>query len=301
MPIGGRPMTIIGVLPDGIGSLDLGRVDAWLPMSAVSIFGVPEEWEQTRNMTWLRVVGRVRPGTPAEEVDRQLTFAMLHDARERHPNRTDDDITGMDVRGSAFGIQAASGPEESTSVTVAKWLAGMSVVLLLLACANVANLLLVRGLRRQRETALRVALGVSPRRLAMHALAESLLLAAVGGMVAMLFAKWGGSLVRTVLLPEMAWPDRLLDVRIATMTFTAIVLTALLAGLAPAVRSARVDVLPSLQGGNRGGTFQPSRLRSALLMAQGALCVLLLVGAGLFVRSLEHARELDIGFDPAPV
>src|SRR5690606_1651878 len=119
--------------------------------------------------------------------------------------------------------------------------------------------------------------------------------------LALLVANWGGSIVRTVLLPEMVWPDRLLDGRVALITFAAILLTALLAGMAPALRSARVDVLPSLQGGSRGGGFPHWSLRSALLVVHAALCVLLRAGAGLFVRSLEKARGLDLGFDPNQV
>lgn len=299
MHVGGRPMTIVGVMPAGIGALDLSEVDAWLPMSSVDVFGVPDDWASRRNMTWLRVIGRVRPGASVAELHEQLTHAMLHNFRER--GWTDEEIARLDPQGSAWGIQAAAGPEEVASVTVAKWLAGMSVVLLLIACANVANLLLVRGMRRQRETAVRVALGVSPRRLALHAIAEATILALLGGALALLVAKWASALLRTVLLPDMTWLDRIMDVRVAGLTFAAILVTALLAGLAPALRSAQVDVLPSLQGGQRGGTFRPSRLRSALLVAQAALCVLLLVGAGLFVRSLQAARGTDLGFRPDPV
>jgi putative ABC transport system permease protein len=297
--IGGRPMTIIGVLPEGVGSLTLGKVDVWVPMSSMSVAGMPGDPSRQRNWTWLRVVGRLAPGATDADLSEQLTLVMVHNERER--GRDDEALARLQVRGSGWGIQAAAGPERSTSVSVAKWLAGMSVVLLLIACANVANLMLVRAMRRERETAVRVALGVSPRRLAVHAVAESALVALLGGGVALLLARWAGSLVRTMLLPEMQWPDRVMDARVAAITTGAIVVTTLLAGLAPALRAVRVDVLPSLQGGQRGGTLRPSRMRSALLVSQAALCVLLLVGAGLFLRSLHSATGLDLGYRPGPV
>jgi len=299
MLLGGHQMTIIGVLPEGVGSLQLERVDAWAPLAAMPILGLGESWKSNRYMHWLRIVGRVRQDVPAVELEQQLTQALL--SNERAMSEIESQPVVLEVRGLTYGVQAAAGPEEATSVTVSRWLAGMSVILLLIACANVANLLLVRGMRRQKETALRVALGVNPGRLVLNSLAEALVLAVAGGILALLLTRWASALVRTVLFPEMSWPDRLLDIRVALITSTAILVTTLIAGLAPAFRSLRVDVLPSLQGGHRAGTFQRSRLRAALLVTQSALCVLLLVGAGLFVSSLNRALDTDLGYDPASV
>ncbi len=148
---------------------------------------------------------------------------------------------------------------------------------------------------------MRLALGVSRARLtAVHAV-ESVLLALLGGAAALLLAVWGSDLVRALLLPDLVWDPSAMDPHLLGFVLAASVAAGLLAGLLPAVQASRPDVMETLKSASRGATRRRSGLRAGLLVTQAALSVVLLVGTGLFVRSLNAARNLDLGFDPAPV
>jgi predicted permease len=188
------------------------------------------------------------------------------------------------------------GPGRDDSTRVAVWLAILAGVGLLLACANVANLLLARALSRRREIAVRVALGVSRRRLMAQLLTESLVLAfagAVGGIALTL----AGSRLLQPLLPNVATPEQVFDGRVLALALGLALVAGVLAGLAPARYAARRDTVAALrtQLGTSGDT--PARLRTLLLLTQTMLSTVLLIGAGLFIRSLQHARATPLGFD----
>jgi predicted permease len=167
---------------------------------------------------------------------------------------------------------------------------------LLIACANLANLLLARSLRRRREIAVRVALGASRRRLAAQIATESILLATIGGLAALAVAQWGGAIVARELFPDAVWADSPVDGRIVAYTVVVTLFAALIAALVPAIQMSRPDVTSALKAGGRGGS-ERARTRNALLVLQAAFSVLLLVGAGLFVRSLRNVTSLDLGMD----
>jgi len=190
-------------------------------------------------------------------------------------------------------LTEAAGPEPSDESRVARWLAGMSTIVLLIACANVANLMLARGARRRRETNVRLALGAGRRRLVGGAVAESVILALLGGALALALARWGGGLVRSTLLPGVSFPDAAINRYVLLFTAGASVL----AGLPPALAAARHDVGRGMASDSRGNSAARSRVRSVLTVTQAALSVVLLVGAGLFVRSLGELRSLDLGLD----
>ena len=181
--------------------------------------------------------------------------------------------------------------------TVARWLAGVSLIVLLIACFNVANLLLARAARWRREMAGRMALGVSRGRLVGQLLTESLVLAGLAAVGALLLAHWGGDALHTVLLPDVAFTDAGMGGRLLTFLGVATLLTAALAGVLPALQATRADVADELRAGARGVSRASGRTRVALLVAQAALSVVLLIGAGLFVTSLRGARSVDLGFD----
>src|SRR5439155_5889818 len=164
-----------------------------------------------------------------------------------------------------------------------------------------ANLLLARALARRREIALRLALGVSRARLLQLLVTESVLLAGIGALAGLLVAQWGGRTLRALFLRV---EDR--DVVIGdgrTLLFVAAVTlgVALITGLAPAMHTLAGDLADALKAGAREGTYRRSRTRTALLLFQGALSVVLLIGAGLFVRSLGNVRALRLGYDVDPV
>jgi predicted permease len=180
---------------------------------------------------------------------------------------------------------------------VSLWLLGVSAIVLLIACSNVANLLIARTLERRRELAVRIALGVSRSRLIRMLLAEAGVLAAVAAVTALAIAFWGARLVQGVLLPGIVWSNSVVDLRVLGFTMGVAVLCMLLAGVAPALQGSRTDVASGLKASARQVAGGRGGLRFALLLAQAALSMVLLVGAGLFVRSLRNVAARDIGVD----
>src|SRR5262249_54239763 len=148
------------------------------------------------------------------------------------------------------------------------------------------NLLLARALRRRREVAVRIALGAGRGRLVRLLLTESMLLSAVGAVAGLAVAWWTAELIRKVLIPGVEWPSAPVDWRVLTVSAAIAVAVGLLTGLAPALRGSRPDLTASLKAGARESGGQSSRLRGALTVSQAALSLVLLTGAGLFVRSL---------------
>ncbi len=293
--IGPTTYTVIGVAPPEFSGVDITRVDAWAPMSVGAANIVGPEYRTTYRATWLQIVGRRKPGVAAAAADADLAGALrrtwLNDDQARP-------VAMARPRAELGSILMERGPRRGESSKVATWLGGVSLIVLLIACANVANLLLARALRRQREIAVRVALGVSRGRLLGQLVVESVLLALLGGAAALAVARVGGGVLRAVLLPDVAWSTAPVDGRTLGYTALAAIATGLLTGIVPAVQASRPDLTGALKAGAREGHLKRSRTRATLLVLQAAMSVVLLVGAGLFVRSLENVRNLDLGYDP---
>jgi predicted permease len=198
-------------------------------------------------------------------------------------------------------VLEAAGPDFSDQASLARWLAAMSVVVLLIACANVANLLLARGLTRARELAIRKALGAGQGRLVRQLFLEGVMTSALAGALGLIVAVWGGSALRGYVLPPVLAERFTTDGRVFAIALGATVVAALFSSLIPALQVTRADLTPVLKEGGRGSGFRRSRLRAGLVVAQVALSVMLVIGAGLFVRSLRNVLAIDIGYDASRV
>jgi putative ABC transport system permease protein len=286
--------TVVGVAPPGFHDIDLEARDAWIPLSLQGA-RMSDTWYADRNMTWLRVVARLAPDTGPEVAAAQATVAHAVVDPQRYANDADARVVLGSIiaaRGAAFSLS----PEQRRAVRISVWLSGVALVVLLIACANVANLLLARTLNRRREVGIRLAMGVGRGRLAAQLFTEVLLLALLGAVVGLVLAGWGGQFIRGALMPGVEWQDGIFSARLLLFSLAIVTAAALLAAIAPAFTAARMDVSDMMRSGARAGQRR-STLRSGLVVAQAALCVMLLVGAGLFVRSLGNAHAVELGYD----
>jgi predicted permease len=297
LDIGSVSWEIVGILPAGFTGAELSPVDVWLPITRAQQDAMGDsEWMDgpyARYWWWLRAVVRVRDGV-SDEIAHQQATAAHRGGREEMIAAGQYDA---DVQLVLAPVIAARGPTPAAEARVAAWLAGVSVIVLLIACFNVANLLLARAARWQREIAVRMALGISRGQLLAQLLTESLVLSTLGAVAALVVGHWGARVLHKVLLPDVAFTDAGLGSRLLLFIGVTTLLTALLAGMLPAVRATRAEVADALRGGGRGIAHASGRTRTVLLVAQAALSVLLLIGAGLFVRSLSGAQGVDLGFD----
>jgi predicted permease len=249
-------------------------------------------------MNWFGVFARRRPEVSADAGNADLTVAQQRSYKaqlEREPGGTSYAIAKP--RSFLGPVLRDRGPNTGKDARVATWLGGVAGMVLLIACAIVANLLLARALRRRREIAVRIALGISRTRLAMQLITESVLLSAAGGLLGLMIAQWGGGVLRTALLGDVVEVSAFADPRLLAFAATLAIVTGLLTGLAPVFQAGRADVAASLKAGAREGTVHRSRLRAGLLVGQAALSVVLLVGAGLFLRSMQNVKNVRLGYD----
>jgi len=290
--IGRGTYAVVGVAPEGFTGVNLAGPDVWLPLRGAVQELFPAEALTRRSWSWVRMVARLRDGARLEDAAAaaNLAFRRAAAASDRPRDTTTTVLLGP--------IQAARGPNAiNIEARVSLWIGAVAALVLLVACANVANLLLARGMGRRREIAIRLGLGSSRARVLRLVLTEALLLASAGGAVALLVAVWGGALVRDLLLPQLPGEATVLHWRVLAFTVGVSAAAGLLAGIAPALHSSRADLAGALRGGACDATPARARLRAALLATQVALTVVLLAGAGLFVRSLRGVDSLDLGLD----
>jgi predicted permease len=289
LTIGGESCVVIGVAPRGFNGPQFGPVDVWLPMNLKSPF-ITKNWQTTWNAQWLKIVGRLAPTASAAQASEELTAILQRGYTGTERYVAQGQYTVASLSANEAGVEA---PE----VTVVRWLSGVALTVLLIACANVANLLLARGMRRSREVALRAALGASKSQLVRLLLIESLLLSSAGAVGGLLLAYALGGVARRAIFSWVDWASSPIDARVLAASAVLAITTGLLVGLMPAWRATHVSLTDALKTGVREGRGRRSRLRHALTIAQAALSVVLLVGAGLFVRSLWNVRTMPLGFD----
>jgi predicted permease len=299
LPLNGRQLEVIGVMPAGFrGIAPAGFLtDLWLPVED----GAANALLQDRRTTRYEVFGRLRPAVSHPQAAAALKTAGRQ-IRAEHPDAAD---TFADVEVFAVdGIHAFRGMG-SVILPVLFFLVfmtGMAGVVLLIACANIAGVLIGRAAARRREIAVRLALGAGRGRLVRQLVTESLLLALIGGGLGVLLALWllGGVNAAVAQMPVPMAFDLRLDRRVLLYALGLSTLAALVFGLAPARRAARQDVVSSLKTGV-GGSVARQRLRRGLVVGQIAACSALLVWSGLFARSLGRINDVDPGFDPRGV
>jgi predicted permease len=309
MQIGATVYSIIGVAPQGFVGLWPAEPPAvFVPITAygaeigASLRMRGETWWGTYHWTWSSMIAEQKPDVSQEAANADLTQAYLRSYRAQAAEDHGMEPEALaKPHGIAASILSERGPNESSEAKVATWIGGVALIVWLIACANVANLLLARALRRRREIAVRIALGVSRARLVSQLLTESLLLAGLAGVAGLVVAQVGGAVLRAELLPKTAAATVLTDPRTLLFAGLAALIAGFLTGLAPVLQARRADLAGDLKAGEREGGVHRSRMRVALLVLQGALSVILLVGAGLFVRSLRNVRDVPLGYDVDPV
>lgn len=289
--VGGQPYTIVGVAPPRFTGVDLDRADIWLPLGTIrtpSLFSRP--WYQG-SFGNFRVIARVA----SEHAERRATLILTAAYRASRTSPRRADTTSSVVTGP---VVAALGPANRLQAeSLSLRLSGVSFVLLLVACANAANMLLVRTSRRRRELAIRRALGGATIRLIRQLLIEGLLLSAIAGVATLFVALWATSALRQLLMPEIHWADASDHIRL----FVFVAVTCLIAGpaaaLPPTLRAVREDPAEALSSSASVQRRRRAWLRNGLLIGQAALSIVLLSGAGLFVGSLRNVSAIDLGFE----
>ncbi|HTE47406.1 MAG TPA: ABC transporter permease, partial [Gemmatimonadaceae bacterium] len=304
--VGTVKYAIIGVAPENfVGVSDGEPPVVFIP---ITTYGANEpggsavDYHRRYNWDWTEMIVRRKPGVSAAAASSDLTNAFI---RSRVASRAlipaGPQVERYHPVATAGAVKTAGGPYPGLEAKTLLWVTGVAVVVLLIACANVANLCLARALRRRREVALRLALGVSRGRLLAQSLTESMVLSLLGCVVGIATAQWGGLALRRLFLPDASAVDLITDVRTLAVAVACALVAGLLTGFAPVILANTGDLAKTLKAGAREGTYQRSRLRSTLLVFQGALSVVLLVGAGLFVKSLNRVRDMHLGYDASHV
>jgi len=283
--------SVIGVMPKGFSfPIRSVEVDGWLPLTLAGDSSFAEQ----RGMHYLQAVGKLRQGATIAQAQSEIQM-ITNKLAELYP------ATNHDRLALVKGLQETLVTSARTSLFV---LAGAVCCLLLIACANVANLMLARATLRSKEVAVRTALGASRSVILRQVLTESVLLAAVGGVFGLLLAVWGTDLLLAIApraLPRVH--DIGLDWRVLLFTALVTVGTGILFGLMPAIQLSSDDLNGTLKEGGRSvtGPGSSNRTRSALVIAEVALSLILLAGAGLLSATLLRLQKVDAGFDPANV
>ena len=290
----GIKYTVVGVLPPEFGGVDLQASDIWMPLATIPApkWMKGPWWKEPFNMTRFQSLFRVEPGMSESVILARATSrvrALEIRLRPKHP----------DLRKTVYaaGFTGGNVPvKPGSEMLISSRLSGVAIIVLLVALANVVNLLLARAVRRRHEVSIRLALGVSRARLLRMHTVETVLLALVATVPALLAAWWGGSILRTLLMPNVEWYTAAISWRVVAFAFGIALFAGLVAGLVPALQSSSPDLLNALKSSTRTGGYR-SRVRSALVVSQAALTLVLLTGSALFVRSLHNVQSIDIGFD----
>ena len=300
--LNGARFTIVGAAPRGFHGISVGTSpDLYLPIMMMPTVNPPARGWNTRHWWWLNVTARLKPGATLASATSEANVLwqqiLKADPEYKPPalyNKGAEKFNRMVVLGGSGGWSGFR-TQFSKPLTVLMIVVGL---VLLIACANVANLLLARAAGRQKEIAVRLAIGAGRARLVYQLLIETLVVSVMGGVTGLLFAWWGVRVMMD-LLPKRTIPTELNltpDLRVLGFAFAASLLTGLICGLVPALQSTRPNLVTALKSETAAARRSRFDLRRILVVAQVAISLLLLIGAGLFVRSLSNLQNLDPGF-----
>jgi len=296
--LNGHTFTIIGIAPKDFRGTWVGLTpDVWVPLM-MQREARPGGDQLGRNTRWVQLSGRLKDGVAIGQAQSEMSALAAQIARAFPESNRDQ---GVDVQ------RASTVPGEVRGMLVGfmSLLMGFVALVLLIACANVAGLLLARASARRKEIAIRMAMGASRSRIVRQLLTESVLLFLIGGALGVIAAFWATDLLQAFKPPAEA-PlsfDFSVDHRVLLFTLLVSLITGILFGLAPALATSKPDVVPALKAGTPGsvGASHRSRTRNLFVIAQVAVSLVLLVAAGLFLRSLQNASAINIGFRPENV
>ena len=308
--LNGNNFTVIGVLPKGFDGLDLGVTrDLYVPMMMQATMRPPRagysgemnpDLLQARSNRWLSSIGRLKPGVSEAQAQASLSL-IVKQLEEAYPQTN----RGRSI--SIFPLSATDDPRGREQLSsVARLLMGVVGIVLLIACANVANLLLARSSARTKEIAVRLAIGATRWRIVRQLLTEGVLLATLGGAAGLLLAWWTTRTFSAAPPPAGALPvtpQFAIDLRVLLFTLGLSLVAGVVFGLAPALRASKPALIPALKD-DAAAFFERTRLfslRNLLVVTQVALSVVLLIAAGLFLRSLWQAQTSDPGFDAGKI
>ncbi|HEV2129761.1 MAG TPA: ABC transporter permease, partial [Longimicrobiaceae bacterium] len=300
--LNGQLVTVVGIAPAGFTGTFVGAApELWVPMSARESLAptMRDPPPGQGRITWLQVLGRLKPGVAASQAEAAL--GTVAQRIERGGGTEPDPVRSV-------GLQRAGGLPpmmRGAAVGVMGLMVAGALLVLVIAATNVAGMLLARAAARRREMAIRLAIGAPTARVVRQLLTESVILFLIGGAAGVVLSFWLGRLV-TALQPPMPGPFRLSidlapDWRVLTFALLLSLLTGVIFGLAPALQAVRPDLIPALKDAGAGTERRRARLRSAFVVGQIVLSLLLLLGAGLFLRALQAATRVELGFEPEGV
>jgi predicted permease len=301
--LNGLGFTVVGVTPSEFIGTEVGlNRELWVPLSMQPTLNPPDITRDAgpvssrfldRNSHWLAVFARLKPDISREQAGADLAIVARRVAETYSGSVSDERLRGVQLLGMSGGMDPR---DQEEVLPVAAIVMGVVSFVLLIACVNIASLLLARAAVRRRETAIRQALGASRTRLVRQLLTESLVLGIAGGVIGLLLSLWANQLLISYLQgTPLAALEVALDWRVFGFTLGISVTTGIVFGLAPAIQATRLNLVMALKSEGLGA-FRSSRLRTVFVTAQVALSVVLLVIAGLFIRSLNKAKSIDPGF-----
>ena len=303
--LNGLSFTVVGIAPKNFIGTEVGlNRELWVPLRMQPVLNPPEAARaadpvssrfQSRDSHWLAVFARLKPGVSREQAGIELNNVARHVAETYTGKVTPETLRSVQLLRMSGGMDPR---DQEEALPLAGIVMVVVALVLLIACANIASLLLARAAIRRRETAIRQALGATRLRLVRQWLTESVLLGVAGGALGLLLALWANQLLISYLQSTpLASLELGLDWRVLAFTLLVSVITGIVFGLAPALQASRLDIVVALKSDDaqRAGSRR-SRLRAAFVTAQLTLSVVLLVGAALFIRSLQSANAIDPGF-----